>query len=50
MTGTTRRDFLKQASIAAGSGLLGARTLRGQTSKERRPDILLLFPDQHRWD
>jgi arylsulfatase A-like enzyme len=50
MTDTTRRDFLKQASIAAGSGLVGARTLRGQATKERRPNILLLFPDQHRWD
>ena len=50
MTDTTRRDFLKQASLVTGSSLLGAGALRGQAAKARRPNILLLFPDQHRWD
>jgi arylsulfatase len=41
---TTRRDFLKGAApLAAAAGLEGA-------APARRPNILLLFPDQHRFD
>jgi arylsulfatase A-like enzyme len=45
----TRREFLERASWAAASGLLGAGAARGQ-ERPRRPNLLLLFPDQHRWD
>jgi arylsulfatase A-like enzyme len=47
MSDTTRRDFVKQGSLIAGSALLGGRAT---AATGRRPNILLLFPDQHRWD
>src|SRR5687768_6035179 len=46
----TRRDFVKQASLVAGTGLLGAAAGPARAQATRQPNILLLFPDQHRWD
>jgi arylsulfatase A-like enzyme len=40
---SSRRDFLKSLPLAASAGLAGA-------AQPRRPNILLLFPDQHRFD
>ena len=44
---STRREFITAAAWAG--ALPGPRALRAQTSKAR-PNILLLFPDQHRFD
>ncbi|HTM50470.1 MAG TPA: sulfatase-like hydrolase/transferase [Bryobacteraceae bacterium] len=44
----TRRDLITSAAAACGA-LPGPRTLGAQPGKSR-PNILLLFPDQHRFD
>lgn len=47
---STRREFITTATAAAWAGALpGPRALGAQDSKAR-PNILLLFPDQHRFD
>ena len=45
---STRREFITTAAAWAGA-LPGPRALDAQTAKAR-PNILLLFPDQHRFD
>src|SRR5216117_1123296 len=45
---STRREFITTAAAWAGA-LPGPRALDVQTAKAR-PNILLLFPDQHRFD
>ena len=48
----TRRDFLKAAGLgAAAVALSGCTTFSGgSTVKDKRPNILFFFPDQHRFD
>jgi arylsulfatase A-like enzyme len=54
----TRREFCRQMGMAAGLGMaLGAMPATAESegsqvdeNAERRPNILLLFPDQHRYD
>src|SRR6266852_1710496 len=43
---TTRRNFLRIASLAAGSGVVSAVPLQ----RKRPPNILFLLSDQHRYD
>src|SRR2546426_8077488 len=45
---STRREFITTAAAWAGA-LPGPRALAAQTAMAR-PNILLLFPDQHRFD
>jgi len=46
----TRREFVSRlgAGAAAAMGIAGA--LRGSAAQSRRPNILFLMSDQHRWD
>lgn len=49
MTGQTRREFLKTTGAVAAAAALES-VLPAGASAEDRPNILLLFPDQHRFD
>jgi arylsulfatase A-like enzyme len=46
---STRREFIKQAGAVAAAGAMPALAQRG-AGTQRRPNILFLFPDQHRPD
>lgn len=50
----TRREFLKTAGVAtASAGLVSVgaeRALGAPAARPKRPNILFLFPDQHRYD
>jgi arylsulfatase A-like enzyme len=48
----TRRDFLKAAGLGAAVATLpGCATLsHHSTARDKRPNILFFFPDQHRFD
>jgi choline-sulfatase len=51
MSDTTRREFLGQASMAIAGGLVAGEAMARQPAQpSRRPNLLLLLPDQHRWD
>jgi len=50
MSNTSRREFLQQASMVAGASLLAGGAGAAPSGGGRRPNILLLFPDQHRFD
>jgi len=45
-----RRDFMKLAGVAAAASLFGERLLAAGQDRAGRPNILLFFPDQHRFD
>jgi arylsulfatase len=50
--GITRREFLKSAAVA-GAGVLAPGLLRygqGNPSGNPKPNIILIFPDEWRWD
>lgn len=49
MTKQTRREFLKSTGAVAAAAALGS-ALSVDAMAEDRPNILLLFPDQHRFD
>lgn len=42
-----RRDFIKTSALLSATSVLPAP---GQTATKNRPNILFLFPDQHRYD
>ena len=46
----SRRGFIKTTALAAGAGALGAPAIKTQRHDRSRPNILLLFADQHRGD
>ncbi|MHC4637574.1 MAG: twin-arginine translocation signal domain-containing protein, partial [Planctomycetota bacterium] len=48
----TRRDFLKAAGLGlAVTTLPGCATVSHRsTARDKRPNILFFFPDQHRFD
>ena len=51
MTEPTRRSFLEAATAAAAATTLPATArVHAEDDMPRRPNILLLFPDQHRYD
>jgi len=51
MNHPSRRDFIRTAvAAAAGLSLHGHPVFSAAVQKKRRPNILLLFPDQHRFD
>lgn len=47
---TTRREFIKTTAAAALAAGFGRRALAGAPCGGPRPNILLVFPDQHRFD
>jgi arylsulfatase A-like enzyme len=49
VTRRTRRQFLREASLVAASSLAVPRSAEPSPG-QKRPNILLFFPDQHRWD
>ncbi|MGC8550741.1 MAG: sulfatase family protein [Acidobacteriaceae bacterium] len=50
----SRREFLEAASVAAASSLIPGSSALGETgatnSKQRRPNIILMLGDDHRWN
>ncbi|UCG46681.1 MAG: sulfatase [Phycisphaerales bacterium] len=49
-TRTTRREFLKAAGLAGAAAVGGCRTLHGLGGSPYRPNVVVVFTDDQRWD
>jgi hypothetical protein len=47
---STRREFMKAAACAGMNATFGTNTVIAESPGKKRPNILLLFPDQWRFD
>jgi arylsulfatase A-like enzyme len=49
-TGVTRRDFLRQSSLAAATPLLASEMRSGAQGQRQHSNVILIISDQFRWD